>query len=115
MSGFSRTSGFSAVVRLRRQLQRDGATRGARSRPPWLAHSDSRVEIVREDRRLGRPPAQAELPEHPVEQAASASTPHADSTSSARAVFESAVRRSIGIGKTIVELLFDPISSSVCR
>ena len=31
------------------------------------------------------------------------------------ASFDSAVSRSIGIGKTIVELLFDPISSSVCR
>ncbi len=34
---------------------------------------------------------------------------------SAPASFERAVSRSIGIGKTIVELLFDPISSSVCR
>jgi hypothetical protein len=33
----------------------------------------------------------------------------------ASAMFESAVRMSIGIGNTIVELLAEPISSSVCR
>ena len=46
--------------------------------------------------------------------------PHAASFSASPrptfcASFDSAVSRSIGIGKTIVELLLDPISSSVCR
>ena len=39
----------------------------------------------------------------------------ARATSPPSALLASAVRRSIGIGNTIVELLFDPISSSVCR
>ena len=39
----------------------------------------------------------------------------ASAPSSLRAFFASAVRMSIGIGKTIVELFVDPISSSVCR
>jgi hypothetical protein len=88
-----------------------------RPRPSRLTNADAGIVVVREDGRLGRPAAQPELPQHAVgEPAASPPYPSHDvSMSPARAVFASAVSRSIGIGKTIVELLFEPISSSVCR
>ena len=67
---------------------RDGELRATRTRRPGAEHVASAA------------PAAAQSP--------------LDSAD-ALALFESAVSRSIGIGKTIVELLFDPISSSVCR
>ena len=78
----------------------------SRTRRTTTSRRASRMLPRRRRRRQSRsaPPRDATVP-------ASSLTYVADRS----AAFESAVRMSIGIGKTMVELFDEPISSSVCR